>query len=331
MKIGILGAGAFGSSLAKNLSTSASSYHDIILFCFETELKDNINNKHINNLYLPNVVLPNNIHATSNITDLYNSDIIILTVPVKFIRNILNDLKNYPKHIPIIIASKGIEYPSGNLVSDIITEHLGSIPLAVLTGPSFATEIANNAISSLVLASYSLDFAEELITKLGFTNIRLYKSDDVIGCQVGGGVKNIIAIASGIVKGLEMGHNALAGLVTRGIREIQSLITAYGGNSQTAYGLSGLGDLVLTATSPESRNFSLGIAIAKNNGYSSNMKKDKSGIAEGVFTTKAIHSFNKKYGLYLPICTEIYNILYEDKKPTDSILDIMSANIKSEL
>lgn len=329
MQIGILGAGAFGSALAKNLAFSKAK-HSITLYCFEKEVAANINKNHVNNLYLPRISLPQNITATSLINDLYNSEVILLTIPVKYVRSTLQQLTSYPKNTPLIICSKGIEHPSGLLVSNIVSEALGNISTCVLTGPSFASEIANNLTSTLVLASNTLDFSKKLINKLSFTNIKLYTSNDIIGCQVGGAIKNIIAIASGIIKGLNMGHNALAGLITRGLNEIATTITAYGGNPKTAYGLSGLGDLVLTATSSESRNFSLGLSIAKNGGYTQELQKDKLGIAEGVFTTEAIYNFSQSHKLYLPICQEIYKILYCNKNPNNSISDILDSNIKSE-
>jgi len=163
MKVGILGAGAFGTSLAKSLASFAKSSHSITLYCFEKEVANDINKNHINSLYLPDINLPNNVNATSLITDLYNSEAIILAIPVKFIRSILTPLKDYPKSIPLIISSKGIEYPSGALISTIITETLGNVPTYVLTGPSFASELANNLVSTLVLGGNSLDAAEDLI------------------------------------------------------------------------------------------------------------------------------------------------------------------------
>lgn len=330
MNIGILGAGAFGTALAKNLAQFSNTKHNVTLYSVNKDVCYDINNNHANSVFLPNISLPNNLIATNTVTDLYNCNLILLVTPVKFIRSVLNELTNYPKHIPLIIMSKGIEEETQDLVSDIIIETLGEIPIGVLTGPTFAVEIANNLVSALTLATKNLEMASTIIKQLNFSTIRIYKSTDVIGCQIGGAVKNVIAIAAGIIKGLNMSHNALAGLITRGVVEIATVIKAYNGNTSTAFGLSGLGDLVLTATSPESRNYSLGLAIAQANGYSTNIHKTKKGVAEGLFSAQSIHKIIQKHNLHLPICQEVYRIIYQQKKPTDSIKDILNNPIKAE-
>lgn len=330
MRIGILGAGSFGTSLAKNLASFSNSKHNITIYCNREEIANEINTFHTNSTYLPNAKLPLEIFATTTITDLYKTKLIILVTPVKFIKNTIKLLTNFPKHIPLLIASKGIETEEEDLLSNIVHKELGNINIGILTGPSFATEIAENLVSSLILATHSHSLSTQIINDLNFSTIRMYQSEDIIGCQIGGAIKNIIAIAAGISKGLNLGHNALAALITRGTKEISTIISAFGGNPITAYGLSGLGDLVLTATSLESRNFSLGLAIAKNNGYTPNIKKGKFGIAEGIYTAKAIFNISQKKNIYTPICQEVYKVLYCNKDPRNSIKDLLCSSIKSE-
>lgn len=330
MKIGILGAGSFGTSLAKNLASFSNTKHNIVIYCNRKEIANEINNFHTNNTYLPKTTLPLEIVATTKITDLYNTTLIILVTPVKFVKTTIRMLRNFPEDIPLLIASKGIDTEEEDLLSNIVQKELGNINIGILTGPSFATEIAQNLVSSLILATPSSELSTQIIKKLDFSTIKMYHSEDIIGCQIGGAIKNIIAIAAGISKGLNLGHNALAALITRGAKEISTIISSFGGNPITAYGLSGLGDLVLTATSLESRNFSLGLAIAKNKGFTINLQKEKFGIAEGIFTAKAIFNISNKKNIYTPICQEVYKVLYCNKDPRNSIKDLLYSSIKSE-
>lgn len=331
MKIGILGAGAYGTSIAKNLGSFSSAKHEILIYSYEQDVEESINNEHVNTKYLPGVQLDECVKATANLKDLYACEVILITTPVKFIRGLLKDLTDMPKHIPLIIASKGIENESGLLVSNIITSLLGEDTIiGVLTGPTFATELAHEKISALVLAMDNLERSKELINKLQFGNVKVYMSDDIIGTQIGGAVKNVLAIATGIISGKNLGHNALAALLSRGMVEVGRVVEAYNGKKETTYGLSGLGDLVLTATSPESRNFSLGLAIAKAGHYSEDLKAEKAGFSEGKLTAKSLYELKNKHTLYLPICTEVYNILYEGKTIDAAIKDLLESDPKAE-
>ncbi|MGV3278854.1 NAD(P)H-dependent glycerol-3-phosphate dehydrogenase [Rickettsiales bacterium LUAb2] len=330
MKVGILGAGAWGSGLAKYLSEFCLTKHEVTIFSIEQEVVNDINLHRHNNKYLKDCIFHNNVTATNNILDLINNDIILITTPVKYIAETIQPLKNSSLLAPLVICSKGIDNENGSLVSDIIKNILPNCILGVLAGPSFATEVAKGTPGALVLAANSLEISENIINKLKFSNIKLYKSDDIIGAQIGGAIKNILAIACGIVHGLDLGQNALAALLCRGTNEIAILTEKLGGQKQTAYGLSGLGDLVLTATSSESRNFSLGLEIAKNNGYSSILAPSKSGVAEGYYTAKIIGHLADTHKLHLPICREVFEILYKQKPLEQSLQDLLSGDIKIE-
>lgn len=331
MKIGILGAGAYGTSIAKNLGGFSEATHEILMYCYEEEVVESINKQHENTKYLKGVELDPCVVATPKLEDLYSCELILVTTPVKFIASLLQQFKDFPKHIPLIIASKGIENETGKLVSDIIKDNLGpDVKIGVLTGPTFATELAHHKISALVLAMDEGNEAKSYIEQLKFSNVKVYHSDDVIGTQIGGAVKNVLAIATGIIEGKKLGHNALAALIARGMVEVARVVEAYGGKKETTYGLSGLGDLVLTATSPESRNFSLGLAIAAAGHYSADVKGEKAGFSEGYFTAKSLYELKEKKGLYLPICTEVYNILYQGKSIDESIATLLNSGTKAE-
>lgn len=329
MYIGIIGSGAWGTALAINLTKFSNTQHKVLMFAHEQELSEEINQKQTNSKYFAAFKLNSNIKASSNINDLLACDILLLTTPVPFIKPVLTNLigKDIP---PIIICAKGIN-KEGQIVSNVVTDTLGDkVTLLSLSGPSFATEIADGMLCALSLASNNFDYSNQIIQDLSFKNIRLYPSDDLIGSQVGGALKNVIAIAAGITKGLNLGHNALASLITRGNYELYLLTTSMGGKSSTAYGLSGMGDLILTATSTESRNFSLGLAIAKQKKFSHDITPGKSGIAEGYYTADSINTLANKYNIDLPICSAVYQVLYQNKDLNVVINSLLSREIERE-
>lgn len=324
--IGIIGGGSWGTALANLI---AENGHDVILFAKEKEVVEGINLNNENEIFLKDYKLNTRVKA-EYIDNINNNKITkaLWAVPTQFSRDIANKTVSTLQDSSVLIATKGIEISTGELIYDILSEELNS-HLAILSGPSFAKEVASKKPTAVSIASDSLkerEFWQRILSNKFF---RAYTSDDVVGVEVGGAIKNVIAIATGISDGLGFGLNARAGLITRGLAEITRLGLALGAKQETFMGLSGMGDLVLTATGDLSRNRNVGLKIAEGlslNEITENMKM----VAEGVFTAKAAYFLSRKLKVEMPITEEIYKILYEDKKPYESVLDIMGRDLKSE-
>ena len=327
MKLGVIGSGAWGTALAKGFSNNFDSVH---MYAIEQDVIDDINTENINKRYLPNVILPNNIHASNKLVDITECNIILLVVPTQHIREIVKKIKQINSKSYMLICSKGLEISTKELISGVIKEELGNkIKLGVLTGPSFAKDLSNGLPTTFTLAMDNIEDAKYLADILKNNYIKNYYTNDVLGSQVGGAIKNVIAIGAGIISGANLGHNALAGFITRSTKEIEKLCIFFGGKRETVYGLSGLGDLILTCTSENSRNFSLGIEIGKN-GYYKGVLENNKGIAEGYYTAKAINGLIKEHNLDMPICEEIYKICYENQTVNNAIQKFMSTESKKE-
>lgn len=321
--LSIIGGGAWGTALGKSL---ASNFTTVKIFAVENEVVESINKEHENKRYLPKVVLPCNVSATNNWQDLVASKIFLITTPTQYIRNVLLHMP-FKSNAIFLVCAKGIENTSGKLISQIL-EDLDIKNIGVLSGPSFAIETAYGLPTALVLASKA--YNENLIQQLTTANIRVYYSKDVIGSQIGGAVKNVIAIAGGIIKGAALGHNALAALVSRGLHEILILNEYFGGSSASIFGLTGLGDLMLTATSETSRNYSLGYAIGKQDKFDVDLLNDVKGVAEGYYTTKILHKIMQANNLEMPICQEVYEVCYKRKSVKMALQSLMQRPLKQE-
>ena len=321
-KIGIIGAGAFGTGLA---STLARAKNDITLWGRNPNYIKTINSTNMNERYLPNVTLPKNIFATSNFQDLENLDALLMVTPAQHLRHTLKSLKLINLNCPIVFCSKGIETSTGKLQSDIATEFLGPAPYAALSGPGFAIELAKGMPTALTLGTDDLQLGISLQTLLSTETLRLYLSNDIRGVQLGGALKNVFAIASGIVVGAGLGESARAAIVTRGFAELARLSHAMGGKSDTLNGLSGLGDLILSCTSSQSRNFSFGQQLAK----SGNLKP--SHTVEGIETALATIKLAKKYNVEMPIAAQIAAVLTGEATVNDALSNLMSRPLKSEV
>lgn len=325
----VVGAGSWGTSLAVLLNFNG---HNVCLWSYDIELISKIKKNRFNNDYLADIRLEESIRLSSNPDDILEYDYIINVVPTKYIKEHYKNLNIDLSNKSIINCSKGIEYPSGRRISEIfnIEFEVPSQQYCVLTGPSHAEEVSTNSLTSILSASINNDLA--IKTQLLFSNIffRVYTSNDVIGAEIGGALKNIISIASGIIDGLRLGDNAKAALITRGLAEISRFGAFYNAQILTFSGLSGLGDLFVTSISQHSRNRRLGELIGR--GFSpNNIINDTKMIAEGYYTVKAVFDICKNNNIEMPISEQIYYVLYENKDPKIAMKDLMEREFKSEI
>ncbi len=326
--IGIIGSGSWGTALAQVFSEKCDT---VKLWGRDKNLIESINKERINFKYLPEIILNENIKGTTDLEEIFlTSDIIVIAIPTQVIRETLKDIKLNLKNKIIISASKGIEIDSLKLVSDILKEVLSidEKKSFVLSGPSFAKEVAQKLPTAITLAG-NIELGKILQRLLTTTYFRIYTSDDIKGAEIGGAVKNVIAIATGVSDGLGFGNNARASLITRGLYEMTKLAKVYGGKSETLYGLAGLGDLVLTATGNLSRNRKFGYLIGK--GLSINKALEEvNQVVEGVKTVKAIKKLIDIYNLELPISEMVYRVVYENLPINEAVKSLMTRELKSE-
>jgi glycerol-3-phosphate dehydrogenase (NAD(P)+) len=305
-KIGIIGGGAWGTALA---AVARVAGRETVIWAREAEVVAAINDEHRNTIYLPDVELDPGIRATGELAEAGAAEAVLFVVPAQHARVVAAELvAHLEPGVPVVICSKGIEVESGALMSEVLAEVLPETPLAVLSGPTFAIEVAQGLPTAVTLACVDEDLGGRLVTALGSTNFRPYLADDMVGAQVGGAVKNVLAIACGIVEGRELGDNARAALITRGIAEIVRLGIAKGARSETLMGLSGLGDLVLTCNSDLSRNMSLGILLGEGMQLV-DILESRTSVAEGVATADAVTLLARRLGIEMPICTAVDGIV----------------------
>lgn len=321
-KIGVIGAGAWGTAIAAKMAGK----FEVKLWAFEEETAQSINQSHENKAFLPGIKLPASIQASSQFEVLSPCQALFLVAPVQHIRALSTQFKNSidPK-AAIIICSKGIETSTGLLVSDILAEILPN-PLAAMSGPSFADEAARDLPTAMTLAAKQLELAREIAAQCSQDLFKLYPSNDIIGTQLGGAIKNVIAIACGIAYGAQLGQNARAMLIARGLAESAKLVEKMGGNMESLLGLSGIGDMVLTCTSTDSRNTSLGIALGKGEKLKDILAKSKS-VNEGVWTAASIATLAKKYNISMPICAAVNDILTEKITTTQAIQSLLEEEV----
>jgi glycerol-3-phosphate dehydrogenase (NAD(P)+) len=304
--IGIIGAGAWGTALAQVVRAAGC---DAVIWAHEPEVADAINQTHENRLYLPGVTLNKGVRATTILEDAAAADAIMLVTPAQFLRGVAEKLAPaLARNIPVVICAKGIEIDSGALMSEIVAETLPGHIIAVLSGPTFAAEVATGLPTAVTLATREADVGEALVAAIGTQHFRPYLSDDVIGAEIGGAVKNVLAIACGITEGKQLGSNGRAALITRGLAEMTRLCTAKGGRAETMMGLSGLGDLTLTCTSTQSRNYSLGKALGRGETLESVLASRVS-VAEGVTSSTAIARLARRVGIEMPITNGVAAVI----------------------
>jgi glycerol-3-phosphate dehydrogenase (NAD(P)+) len=325
-RFGIIGGGAWGTALAQTLRRAG---RDVLLWAHEAETVESINAQHVNTLFLPGVALDPKIAATGELGAL-QADALLLAPPAQHLRAICQALAAHlKKPLPLVICAKGIEESTGALMSEIAASILPHCPLAILSGPTFAAEVARGLPTAVTLASADAALGQSLVEAMGSRHFRPYLSDDVIGAQIGGAVKNVLAIACGIVMGREMGDNARAALITRGLAEMVRLALAKGGKAETLMGLSGLGDLTLTCSSTQSRNHTLGVALGKGEDLARFLAARRS-VAEGVTSAAAAASLARKLDIEMPIVFAVDGILHRGAKIDEMIEGLLARPFKSE-
>ena len=330
-RIGVIGAGAWGTALSMLL---ADKGHDVTLWMYEKDLAEETARTRDNRVYLPGFTLRESIQVTSSLeTAVRDKAIILSVVPSHTVRAVTRQFTPFlSKDGVVVSASKGIEIetlmPLSEVFKDILPEHFHN-RLCILSGPSFAKEVALKMPTAVALASYDSVIAKKVQAIFSNPYFRIYTNPDVIGVELAGSLKNVVAIAAGVLEGMGYGYNTMAALLTRGLAEMARLGIAMGGNLQTFSGLAGMGDLVLTCTGGLSRNRTLGVRIGKGEKLNDIMSGMKT-VAEGVKTASAARYLAKKYNVDMPIVDEVYQLLYEGKDPKQAVKDLMNRELKDE-
>ena len=327
----VLGAGAWGTALAKVLAEKGDH---VALWTRKPEHAAAMAAARENQRYLPGFALPATLAPTSELAAaLDGADLIVVVVPSHALRATIRDARGFiAPGAPIVNATKGIENDSLMLMGEVMVDELGievAPRLAFLSGPSFAKEVALGLPTNVVIAGIDPDVTRAVQRRFASDRLRTYTSDDPVGVEVGGALKNVIAIAAGACDGLGFGHNSRAGLISRGLAEIGRVALAKGGQVQTLAGLAGLGDLVLTCTGDLSRNRTVGFELGKGRKLD-DVLRGLGHVAEGVKTTRSAHDLARRLGVEMPITHEVYRVLYEDKPPRQAVQDLMTRELRSE-
>lgn len=327
-RFAVVGAGAWGTALAL-VATRAG--RQAILWAREREVVDSIIQKRENAAFLPGIVLEPRFAVTEEIrAAIEEVEAVILAVPAQFLRAMLADVGRYvPPGAVLVLAAKGIERETGALLSETIAAALPKHPLAILSGPSFAAEVAKGLPTAVTVAAREIETADLVAQALGGRTFRPYHSDDPVGVEIGGAVKNVIAIACGVVVGRGLGENARAALLTRGLAEMTRLGVAKGAKAETFMGLSGLGDLALTCGSPQSRNMSLGVALGQGKPLADILAARRS-VAEGVTTAPAVLALAKTLGVDMPISAAVDAVLHKGADIDETIAALLARPLKAE-
>ncbi|MCH8028507.1 MAG: NAD(P)-dependent glycerol-3-phosphate dehydrogenase [Candidatus Dadabacteria bacterium] len=331
-KISVIGGGSWGTAIAKHL---AEKGFKTTLWVKEPEVRDSIRQKRVNTLYLPEIELPGNLSPTDDINEAVEGrEVLVFSVPSQFMREVLERCSGSVSPDAVLISTaKGIELVTHKLMhrvfADVFTGDV-SQRYASLSGPSFALEVARSKPTAVSIASKNLKTAELGQRIFSNKSFRAYVTEDVVGVEVGGALKNVIAIAAGIVDGLELGHNSRSALITRGLAEITRLGMEMGANRFTFAGLAGMGDLVLTCTGGLSRNRKVGMSIARGVDLEGVLSKMRM-VAEGVKTSRAALELSRSLGVEMPITEKVTEVLYEGKSPETAIFELMTRELKHEI
>jgi glycerol-3-phosphate dehydrogenase (NAD(P)+) len=332
VKVGVVGSGSWGTALADLVAGKGFA---VDLWAYEQEVVDQIQNEGENKIFLPGFTLSDNITASNDLQSVVSDkDLLLIVVPSHVMRETTQKMAGQLCVDTIVVsASKGIENKTHLTMSGVIAEGLPEIPddhLAVISGPSFAREVAKRFPTVVTVASKNTDTARLVQQIFATPYFRVYSSDDILGVELGGSVKNVIAIAAGVVDGLGLGLNTRAALITRGMTEIRRLGVKLGANPRTFTGLAGFGDLVLTCTGTLSRNHTVGKKIGEGKKLGEILGEMRM-VAEGVKTAKSVYNLSRKTGVEMPISQEIYRILYEDLSPKEAVYRLMTRDLKKEL
>lgn len=331
MNISVIGSGSWGTALAMK---AVSAGNITTLYCRRSELATLLEEKRENKEYLPDVRLPKSLQFSSDLKFcIEHADIVLLVTPSIHVRSTLQNIKEFVKEGQIfVLCSKGVEQATGKLLTTVVEEELTGkgTHLVALSGPNHAEEIACNLPAAAVIGAASMDVAAIVQKALHCQEFRIYTTDDIVGVELGGATKNIIALAAGIVDGLSLGDNSKALLLTRGLHEMTRFGLALGAKRETYSGLAGMGDLIATCMSSYSRNRTAGESLAK--GYSMEyiMNHTKM-VVEGFFATRIVRNMAIEYGVDMPITEALYEVLYENKSPKLAIQELMSRNSKVEV
>jgi len=328
-RIGVVGAGAWGTTLAKLLVEKG---HSVTLWAWEPELAVTMARERENGIYLPGVELPETLEITTSFAHVGRGrSALILVTPSHVLRSVFSEIRPFLETSALLIsATKGLEHSTCMTMSQVVRQVAPELKsLAVLSGPSFAREVSRGLPAALVAASDDEATAKRVQSLLSSPAFRVYAGSDPLGVELGGSLKNVIAIAAGVVDGLGLGHNALAALVTRGVREMARLGVAMGARADTFAGLAGLGDLVLTCTGDLSRNRQLGLALGKGAPLADLLRRSPT-VKEGVNAARAAVTLAERFSVEMPICREICAILFESKSPQEAVADLMGRALKSE-
>lgn len=327
MKITVLGAGSWGTALALLLSKQ----NEVTIYTNSTEQADTINNDGENKEFLPGVMLPKGMKVITDPQKAVDAELVVIAVPSHVVKIVLEDIAKFAKSGTIFVnVSKGLEESSLRRISEVMEELLPSTcEIAVLSGPSHAEEVSRDIPTAVVAASKNEETAKKVQDIFMQPSFRVYTSTDLVGVELGGAVKNVIALAAGIVDGLGYGDNTKAALMTRGMSEMARLGIKMGGSRDTFAGLAGMGDLIVTCTSMHSRNRRAGILLGKGKSLDETLKEVHM-VVEGVYSAKSVYALAQKYGVDMPISEEINKVLFEGKDPNIVISDLMGRDKKGE-
>ncbi len=322
----IIGSGSWGVALAINLALKG---HNIKIWSFSEEERDLINNEK-KCKFLPKAEIPNNIYCTTSYEEaIEGSDIILHVTPSKFTRSTVKEYKKYVTDQVVVICSKGFEKDSLKTLDDVVQEELPNSKIAVLSGPSHAEEVSIEVPTALVVASKYKEVTDMIQEEFMSDSLRIYTCTDVKGVELGGALKNIIAFCAGVAAGLKLGDNSFAALITRGLKEIAELGVALGGEKETFYGLTGLGDLIVTCLSEHSRNRKAGMLIGQGKTIEE-ARKEVGMVIESIDNIEVAHELGKIHNIEMPILESVYNTLYNNLDPKEAVLKLMQRNKKAE-
>jgi len=328
MRVAVVGAGSWGTTLANLL---AHAGHEVAIWAREAEVVESINRAHVNEVFLPGKSLHRDLAAHRDIAPMVRgADLLVSAAPSHAVRAVSGVVAKALDGQPVVVSvSKGLEEGTLDTMTAVLEETLPGLSVVALSGPTFALEVYAGQPTAVVAASTDLTAAELVQQAFATGAFRVYTSGDVVGVELGGALKNVIALAAGILEGMGLGHNPRAALITRGLAEMTRLGEALGADPITFAGLAGMGDLILTATGQLSRNRSLGVEIGKGRNYTDVLAERRS-VAEGVHTARAAVELGRRKGVELPIAVEISQILFEGKSPRRAVADLMERELKAE-
>ncbi|MGH7389822.1 MAG: NAD(P)H-dependent glycerol-3-phosphate dehydrogenase [Candidatus Rokuibacteriota bacterium] len=327
LRVGVVGGGSWGTGLAIHLARAGAA---VRLWAREAEVVEGIRTSRRNPFYLKDIDCPAGIAPTGDPAEVVrDADVVLLVVPSEFFAPTLKGLGRIRREVPIVSATKGLDPERHVRMSEIVAEQYPDAPVAALSGPSFAREVALGQPTACVVAAADDTLATRLQGAFGTREFRLYTNRDVVGVEVGGALKNVIAIATGIADGLGLGENARAALITRGLAEITRLAVALGGQARTLAGLAGMGDLVLTCTGSLSRNRGLGMALARGESQAA-VEGATRMIAEGARTVASALALAERQGVSLPVCAEVAAVLFDGKPPREALASLLARAARPE-